>query len=123
MSVSSPASSRPIPPRRTTSCARCFRSRRRMRGGWLRKHAGRLSSRQVMIDKYLEGKLATLDEMPLEQKSPTLWEKMRAPFSHNKEPKPGVETLDKSPELIDTLWGFYFATGTYRPIARMLTLL
>jgi hypothetical protein len=91
--------------------------------GLLRKHGGRLSSRQVMIDKYLDGKLATIDEMPLEQKSPTLWEKMRAPFAHDKEPKPVIETLDKSPELIDTLWGFYFATGSYRPIARMLALL
>jgi len=92
----------------------------------LRKYADRLSTRQVMIDRYLDGKLAVLDRIPLEQplKSATLWDKMRAPFQRDPEPKPPEETtFDKSPELLDTLWGFYFGTGTYRPIGRMIMLL
>jgi hypothetical protein len=32
-------------------------------------------------------------------------------------------TYDKSPELLDTLWGYYFATGSYGPIARIVNLL
>ena len=28
-----------------------------------------------------------------------------------------------NPELLDTLWGLYFATGQYRPIWRMITML
>jgi hypothetical protein len=32
-------------------------------------------------------------------------------------------TLDRSPELLDTLWGYYFGTGTYGPIARIIVLL
>jgi hypothetical protein len=92
--------------------------------GLLRKYAARLSSRQVMIDKYLDDKLVTLDQIPLEQKGPTFWDKMRVPFQHDKEPKRQDETtFDKSPELLDTLWGFYFGTGYYRPIGRMVTLL
>src|SRR6516165_10894985 len=39
----------------------------------LRKFAPRLPQRQAMIDKYLEGNLPTLDEIPLEKKSPTMW--------------------------------------------------
>jgi hypothetical protein len=92
----------------------------------LRKYADRLSSRQVMIDKYLEGKLMTLDQIPLEQqqKSATVWDKVRAPFQRDAAPKQQQETtFDKSPELLDTLWGFYFGTGSYLPIGRMIMLL
>jgi hypothetical protein len=35
----------------------------------------------------------------------------------------GGATLDRSPELLDTLWGYYFGTGTYGPIARIIVLL
>jgi hypothetical protein len=90
----------------------------------LRKFAPRLPQRQAMIDKYLEGKLATLDEIPLEKKNPTLWEKVSGPFRSDKPAKPAVETtFDRSPELLDTLWGYYFGTGSYGPIARIISLL
>jgi hypothetical protein len=32
-------------------------------------------------------------------------------------------TFDSSPELLDTLWGIYFATGNYRPISRIIAML
>jgi hypothetical protein len=32
-------------------------------------------------------------------------------------------TLDSSPEILDTLWGYYFATGSYGPIARIVSTL
>jgi hypothetical protein len=32
-------------------------------------------------------------------------------------------TFDLNPELLDTLWGYYFATGSYLPIARVIALL
>jgi hypothetical protein len=31
--------------------------------------------------------------------------------------------LDPSPELIDVLWGYYLATGTYQPVGRIIKLL
>lgn len=36
--------------------------------------------------------------------------------------EPGLFTLplDGSPAAIDTLWGFYFATGTYQPVQRLI---
>jgi hypothetical protein len=90
--------------------------------GLLRKFSGRLSLRKVMIDKYLSGELAALNQIPLERKDPTLWDKMKNPFqSDNKKSK--ETTFDKSPELLDTLWGYYFGTGAYAPIERIVTLL
>ena len=48
-----------------------------------------MPQRQVMIDKYLEGKLPTLDEIPLEKHKPTLVEKMRGYFDKSKEAPTG----------------------------------
>ena len=91
----------------------------------LRKYSTRLSLRKVMIDRYLDGELATLDQIPLERKNPTLWDKMtKNPFQDDKaDKKPREVTYDRSPELLDTLWGYYFGTGSYGPIARIVTLL
>jgi hypothetical protein len=91
--------------------------------GLLRKFSERLPLRKVMIEKYLSGELATLNEIPLERKDPTLWDKMKDPFQKTKAKKPHETTYDKSPELLDTLWGYYFGTGSYPPIARVVTLL
>ena len=33
------------------------------------------------------------------------------------------EALEPSPELLDTFWGYYFATGRYRPVARIVAML
>jgi hypothetical protein len=91
--------------------------------GLLGKFADRMPLRQVMIQKYIEGKLPTLDEIPLEKKKTTLMEQVRGYFSKPKEPSASDATIDSRPELLDTLWGYYFATGAYRPIARIVTLL
>jgi hypothetical protein len=91
----------------------------------LRKFSDRLPLRKVMIEKYLNGELATLNEIQLERKDPTLWDKMKKnPFQSDDSAKKSKEmTFDKSPELLDTLWGYYFGTGSYPPIARIVTLL
>jgi hypothetical protein len=88
--------------------------------GLLRKFAEHMPLRQVMIDKYLDGGLATLDEIPLEKKNPTLWDKVRGHFQRDKKHRTAEQTLEQSPELLDTLWGYYFATASYRPIARII---
>src|SRR5258706_251685 len=80
----------------------------------LRKFEERLALRKVMIDKYLDGKLQTLDQVALEKKSPTVWEKVRGQFQSSDDTKKTTEmTYDKAPELLDTLWGYYFATGSH----------
>jgi hypothetical protein len=77
-------------------------------------------ARRSMIDAYLAGALPTLDAIELD-KSPTLLEKVGEHFGV-KHKAPSV-SYDRNPELIDTLWGQYFAAGQYRPVWRIITLL
>ena len=91
---------------------------------WLRKYADRMPMRKAMIEKYLDGRLQTLDEVALEKKGPTLWDRLRDQLPGGGDRKRVIElTFDKSPELLDTLWGFYFATGSEQPVTRMIALL
>jgi hypothetical protein len=54
-----------------------------------------------------------------------LWERTRGFFSGRsaKTAKAASISFDSSPELLDTLWGYYFATGSYGPVARIIDLL
>jgi hypothetical protein len=88
----------------------------------LAKFAARMPSRQVMIDKYLDGTLPALDAVPLEAKKPALLDKVKSYFGSSP-PKHSELTFDSSPELLDTLWGSYFATGNYRPVSRIIAML
>ncbi len=90
---------------------------------WLRKFADRMPMRQSMIEKYIDGRLETLDEIALERKTPTLWGKVKHYFVYETPANPNAITFDHSPELLDTLWGYYFATRSERPIERMIELL
>ena len=54
----------------------------------LGQFAERMPARKVLIQRYLEGKLKPLSELP----------------------------LDQSPALLDAHWGMYFATGRWQPI-------
>ena len=88
----------------------------------LSKFAARMPSRRVMIDKYLDGTLPALDAVPLETKKPALMDKMKSYFASGPT-KHSELTFDSSPELLDTLWGIYFATGNYRPVSRIIAML
>lgn len=94
----------------------------------LQKFAPRLSSRQVMAEMYLSGKLPTINEIPLEKQSPPIMETVKSYmtlekyFGEKKLTGPEI-TFASSPELLDTLWGLYFATGNASPVLRMLLLL
>jgi hypothetical protein len=87
----------------------------------LSKYAARMPSRRVMIDKYLDGTLPALDAVPLEGQKPALMDNLKSYFSTP--PKHNELTFDSSPELLDTLWGVYFATGNYRPVSRIIEML
>jgi hypothetical protein len=60
--------------------------------GLLRRFAERMPARKVLIQRHLEGKLPTLDTLKLEG----------------------------SPAHLDTLWGFYFATGHASAVNRIV---
>jgi hypothetical protein len=82
-----------------------------------------LPSRRAMIEKYTTGALPTLFDLA-PHKEPTATEKMQRFFSRDKS-REGMKNwaLDASPELLDTFWGYYFATRGYGPIARIVTML
>ncbi|HEY7245101.1 MAG TPA: hypothetical protein VH678_14615 [Xanthobacteraceae bacterium] len=90
---------------------------------WMRKFADRMQMRKTMIEHYLDGRSPTLYDIPLERKESTVWDKVVGHFRGGQASKASVVTLDRSPDLLDTLWGCYFATGSQRPIERIITLL
>jgi hypothetical protein len=90
---------------------------------WMRKFADQMPMRKTMIEHYLAGRLPTLYDVPLERKDPSLWQKVVGHFKSEQASKAAVITLDRSPDLLDTFWGYYFATGSQRPIERIITLL
>ena len=94
----------------------------------LRRIATRMPGRKVMIDSYLAGTLPTLTDIPLEETKPGMLDKLRGVFTHNplaKDDKPlhTVLTFASNQDLLDTLWGYYFATGSHIPIQRIVQML
>ena len=90
----------------------------------LRELAPRMPTRAVMIERYLAatGMPTTSKRVRLEPKKPAWTEKLRGMFSSDG-PKHDELTFDSDPDLLDTLWGYYFATGNYQPVARIIAML
>jgi hypothetical protein len=89
--------------------------------GWkdmLNRLTERLPARRPMIEKYVNGKLPTLDDV-VYAPPPGTMDKVRNFFSK----PPEVVKLDAGPEVLDTMWGYYFASGSYGPISRILLML
>ena len=61
----------------------------------LGKFSERMPARKVLIDRFVTGKQQTLGQLP----------------------------LDKGAAPLDMLWGQYFATGSYEPVLRMVSVL
>src|SRR6266481_5818217 len=94
----------------------------------LRKVAPRMPGRKVMIDSYLGGTLPTLTGIPLEETQPGMFDKLRGVFTKNPFAKEDKKlkmalTFAGNQDLLDTLWGYYFATGSYVPIVRIMQML
>jgi len=86
----------------------------------LRHFADRMPERHVMIEKYLTGKLPTLDQLVIAP-SPSGFERFAEHFRIGKPKKKFA--MEPSPEVLDMLWGYYFATGSYRPIMQTIAML
>jgi hypothetical protein len=82
----------------------------------------RMTTRRAMIDKYLDGKLPRLEQIDFQTDKPGMLDKIKSTLHFGKEQKKAV-ALQPTPELIDVLWGYYLATGSYVPIQRMIKLL
>ena len=98
--------------------------------GWkdlLSRFAARIPTRALMIEKYAGGKLPVLDDIAYD-KSPTTIDKLKnysasvGDFFTGHKPAPAVR-LEATSEVLDTLWGYYFATGDYGPVARIVRML
>jgi hypothetical protein len=92
----------------------------------MRLYATRMPTRQVMIQKYLTNQLPTLFQVAPRQ-TPTTGQRVSYYFSYDTyfgeaKKAPRLE-LEPSPELLDTYWGYYFATGRYRPVSRIIAML
>ncbi|MBR1278342.1 hypothetical protein [Bradyrhizobium sp. AUGA SZCCT0283] len=94
----------------------------------LRRVAPRMPGRRVMIDGYLTGKLPTLTDIPLEEVKPGMMDKLRgaftkSPFAKDERKLNTTLTFASNQDLLDTLWGYYFATGSHAPIQRIIQML
>ncbi len=93
----------------------------------LNRYAARMPTRRLMIERYLGGKLPRLNDLAFE-KSPTTMDKLKnysasvGNFFTGKKPADAVR-LDGSPEVLDTLWGYYFATASFAPVSRIVRML
>lgn len=87
----------------------------------LEKH---IPDRAGMIEAYLDGSTPTLDQIELEPKKPSDWDQFKDSVTFRKPEKPSHKpTFATNSELIDTLWGLYFATGDVEPIAKLVKIL
>ena len=67
-------------------------------------------------------------EIPLEEKKPGMLDKLRGaftlnPFAKDEKKLNTTVTFASNQDLLDTLWGYYFATGSHVPIQRILQML
>ena len=85
----------------------------------LAKFRPRVPARVAMLQKYIEGSLPRLPQYRLEAPKPG-WFSRNFSFSRAKA-KPNV--LEASPDLLDTFWGYYYATGTRMPIENIVGML
>jgi hypothetical protein len=94
----------------------------------MRKIELKLPARRVMIEGYLAGTQPTLMDIPLEETKPGMLDKLRGtltrnPFAKEERKLDTKLTYATSQDLLDTLWGYYFATGSHVPIQRILQML
>jgi hypothetical protein len=82
----------------------------------------RMPTRREMINKYLDGKLPTLEQIDFQAVKPGMLDKIKATLNLDQDRK-HVVALEPTPELIDVLWGYYLATGSYAPIESVIKLL
>jgi hypothetical protein len=93
----------------------------------LRMFAPRMPTRSVLITSYLRGQSPTLFQVA-PHRTLTTGQKFRSYFSYDTyfgdgKKKGPREELEPTPELLDTYWGYYFATGRYRPVSRIVAML
>jgi hypothetical protein len=88
----------------------------------LRKYAMYTPGRIVMIEKYISGQTPTLERLALDKPDPDWIDKVKIYFTGAPRDD-GEKKLEPTPDIIDTYWGYFFATGSYIPIGRIVAML
>jgi hypothetical protein len=88
----------------------------------LRGAASRLPARRVMAQSYLAGRLPTLDQFAFAE-DPGVLARMRMALSFKADDRRKRAAYEPHPDLIDTYWGYYYATGAYGPVSRLIGML
>lgn len=93
--------------------------------GILRRLAARLPERRAMIEHYLSGRTPTLQQLSLGVDQPTFFQKVRSKLRLDGEDsgKRKSSRLTPTPDLIDALWGYYYATRSVQPVERIAAIL
>jgi hypothetical protein len=90
----------------------------------LRRFASRVPRYRAMSEKYIDGGMPTLADFKVPP-SPSFWQRTSRRLHLDKlfgatQSKPA---LTPNPEVLDVLWGYYFATGGYGPILHIVDML
>ncbi len=85
--------------------------------------APRVPARGPMLQKYVAGTLPTLRQYKIENTSPSWSYKFAEYMPFHEKPKTTPVVLKPSPELLDTFWGYYYATGDTKALQNIISLL
>ncbi len=85
--------------------------------------AARVPARGPMLQKYVAGTLPTLRQYKVETTSSNWTDRFAEYMPFHDKPKAAPAVLKPSPELLDTFWGFYYATGDTTALQNIISLL
>jgi hypothetical protein len=85
--------------------------------------APQVTAREPMLQKYIAAKLPTLAQFRLEAQKQDWFQKVTKVSLFTPKPKTKPVVLEPTPELLDTFWGFYYATGDSTSLQRIMSLL
>jgi hypothetical protein len=85
--------------------------------------APRVTARGPMLQKYVAGKLPTLRQFTVQKAEPAWTDRFAEYMSFNDKPKAAPIALLPTPEVLDTFWGYYYATGSTMALQNIISLL
>jgi hypothetical protein len=91
--------------------------------GELERIAPSVTAREPMLQKYVAGKLPTLAQFKLEEAKQDWFQRVTKVSLFTPKPKTKPVVLAPTPELLDTFWGFYYATGDGTSLQHIMSML
>jgi len=83
----------------------------------------RVPARGALVENYIAGRLPVLTQFQVEVAKEGWFARMGQSMSTSAKAKDAPVLLNPSPELLDTFWGYYFATGYPRALQNIMALL